>query len=72
MPTTITINDITGSTPCNIYLCDQLITTCIFVDTVSVFPYSFDVPSILDGQLSYNLKTIDSNGCEVINNLIVP
>lgn len=70
MPTNITINNITGASPFNIYLCDQILSTCIYVNTVSVFPYSFDVPIILDGQASYNLKTIDNNGCEIINNLI--
>lgn len=72
MPTTITINDITGTTPFDIYLCDDPLTTCIYVDTITGTTYSFDVPSIMDGQLSYNLKVVDDNDCVIINNLIVP
>ncbi len=71
MPTEIIINDISGATPFDLYLCDDPLTTCIYVDTVSSFPYSFNVPNIMDDQLSYNLKVIDNNGCELINNLIV-
>ena len=70
MPTTITINGVTGATPFDVYLCDDSLTTCVYVNTITGGTYSFDVPTILDGQASYNLKTIDNNGCEVINNLI--
>ena len=59
MPTNITINNITGTTPFDIYICDDPITTCVYVDTITTLPYMFSVPIILDGQLSYNLKVID-------------
>jgi hypothetical protein len=71
MPTTITINDVTGLTPFDIYLCDNPLTTCVYVDTYSGGTYSFDVPLIIDGQLSYNIKVVDSNNCEIISNLVV-
>jgi hypothetical protein len=71
MPTTITINDVTGLTPFDIYLCDDPLTTCVYVDTYSGGTYSFDVPLIIDGQLSYNIKVVDSNNCEIISNLVV-
>jgi hypothetical protein len=41
------------------------------VDTITGGTYSFDVPLILDGQLSYNLKVVDDNDCEIISNLVV-
>jgi hypothetical protein len=63
MPTQITINGITGATPFNTYLCDNPITTCVYINTISSFPYEFQIPSILDGQNDYNLKVIDNNGC---------
>jgi hypothetical protein len=69
MPTNITINDITGTTPFDIYICDDPITTCVYIDTINTLPYTFVVPSILDGQLSYNLKVIDELNCTVIQNL---
>jgi hypothetical protein len=52
MPTNITINNITGSSPFD-------------VDTVSTLPYSFDVPIILEGLMSYSLKIVDDNNCSI-------
>jgi len=71
MPTEIIINNITGATPFDIYLCDDSLTTCVYINTVDTFPHTFNVPTIMDNQLSYNLKVIDNNGCEIINNLVV-
>lgn len=69
MPTDITISGITGSTPFKIYVCDDPITTCVYINTITTTPYVFEIPSVLDGQPSYNLKVIDNNGCIVIENL---
>lgn len=66
MPTTITINGISGTSPFDIYLCDNPVTTCIYINTISSTPYSFDVPIILDGQDDFNIKVIDNNDCETI------
>lgn len=65
MPTNITINDITGTTPFDIYICNSGLTTCIYVDTINntSFPYDFQIPSIIEGQLSYKLKVVDDDGC---------
>jgi len=63
MPTQITINNITGASPFNIYICDNPITICIYEDTITSFPYSFNVPSIISEQSSVSLKVIDNNGC---------
>ena len=71
MPTTITINDVTGATPFDIYLCDDPLTTCVYVDTYSGGTYSFDVPLIMDDQLSFNIKVVDDNNGEIISNLVV-
>jgi len=72
MPLTITINTLNGTSPFDVYLCDDPITTCIYIDTISSAPYQFDVPPILQNLGSYNLKIVDENGCEVIINLISP
>jgi len=69
MPTTVTINDVTGSTPVYVYLCDDPITTCIYIDEVNSFPYVFDVPVPTDSLSSYNVKIVDSNGCIKIQTL---
>ena len=71
MPTEVTITSVSGATPFDVYICDDPITTCIYVDTITVayLPYVFNVPSLLDGQTSYNLKVVDNNGCTVESNL---
>jgi hypothetical protein len=63
MPKIITINDITGSTPFNVFLCDNPVTVCVYVDTISTLPYSFQIPTILENQDDFNLKVEDNNGC---------
>ena len=65
MPTKITINDITGETPYDIYVCNNPITTCIYVDTIesTSLPYEFDVPCVMDSMVTFTLKTIDNVGC---------
>ena len=68
MPTTVTVG-ITASTPVYVYLCDNPITTCVYVGVTSTTPYSFDIPSILEGQTSYNVKLIDSNSCTKIETI---
>ena len=69
MPTQITISSITGATPYDIYLCDNPLTTCIWIDTIisSQLPYIFDVPSIMESQTSFNIKVVDNNNCTVID-----
>jgi len=73
MPTNIHINNITGATPFNIYLCFPSNTSCIYIDTIplSSLPYDFLVPSILEGELSYSLKVIDNNDCTSILNILI-
>jgi hypothetical protein len=73
MPTNIHINNITGATPFNIYLCYPSNTSCIYINTIpsSSLPYDFQVPSILEGELSYNLKVIDNNDCTSILNILI-
>lgn len=69
MSTNITINNITGASPFDIYLCDDPITICVYIDTINSVPYSFVIPSVMGSQLSFNLKVIDNNSCEVITYL---
>lgn len=69
MPKIVTINDITGTTPYNLYLCDNPVTLCVYIDTISTLPYSFEIPSLLTSQDDYTLKVEDNNGC--INQSII-
>jgi hypothetical protein len=68
MPTNININIIAGQPPFNIYLCDSP-TNCIYIDTITIFPYEFQIPVVIEGQNDYTLKVIDNNGCQSFKNL---
>ena len=73
MPTNININNISGATPFNLYLCDENIVTCIYINTIpsSSLPYEFQIPTIMEGQVSFNLKVVDNNGCVSISNILI-
>jgi hypothetical protein len=69
MPVAITINDVSGTSPFNIYVCDNPITTCIYINTITSSPYEFEIPKIFVKLPSVNLKIVDNNGCETATNL---
>lgn len=69
MPIEITISSISGTSPFDVYICDDPITTCVYVNTITSAPYAFNVPSILDGQSSFFIRVVDDNGCTVEENL---
>ena len=64
----ITINEITGSSPYNIYLCNDPVTFCSYIDTISgsSLPYTFDVPFYLEGLVDFNLKIVTNDGCQIL------
>ena len=66
MPNTIQINSLSGTSPFDIYVCDQTITYCFFVSAITSSPYVFDVPPPLDQSTPIILKVVDSNNCERI------
>lgn len=69
MPVAITINDVSGTSPFNVYVCDDPITTCVYIKTITSAPYEFEIPKIFIKLPSVNLKIIDDNGCETSTNL---
>jgi hypothetical protein len=69
MPTVVTINDVSGTTPYDVYICDYPPTQCIYVDRISSAPYVFEVPTLMLSFPEFTLKIIDSSGCEVTTNL---
>lgn len=73
MPIEITISDITGTTPFDVYVCDTGNTTCIYVNTINSgdLPYVFRVPLIFQNLPGYNLKVIDDIDCIINYELIV-
>jgi hypothetical protein len=60
-----TINNITGQTPFDIYVCQPNGDFCFYINTItnSELPYVFDIPEPYNLGSSYMLKAIDFNNC---------
>lgn len=65
MSLVVNINNITGSSPYDIYICQENGTGCFYIETISSVPYQFIIPPPYDTALSYMLKIIDNNGCVI-------
>lgn len=66
MAVQITINSLTGTSPYDVYVCDSLVSNCVYITTISSPPYVFDVPAPLDSQSELCVKVVDNNGCDII------
>jgi hypothetical protein len=66
MPTNIVISGVTGQSPFNVYVCDDLLTNCSWVSTFTSIPFSFELPMLYLGETNFAVKLIDFNGCSVI------
>jgi hypothetical protein len=58
----VTITSVTANTPVEIFYCDSTSGSCVYVSTVSVFPYTFDVPAPYN-ETDFVIKIEDVNGC---------
>ena len=58
----VTITSVTANTPVEIYYCDSTSGSCVYVSTVSVFPYTFDVPAPYS-ETSFVIKIVDTQSC---------
>jgi hypothetical protein len=65
MAVQVTINDITGSTPYQVYICQTGNTGCFYISEINDgdLPYVFDIPAPYNNAESYLLKIIDNFGC---------
>lgn len=65
MAVQVTINDISGQTPYDIYVCQVDGSGCFYISTItdSSFPYVFDIPVPYDTSANYMIKAIDANNC---------
>lgn len=72
MPTIITINNITGSSPYYVYLCNSDQSTCIYISGITSgdLPFYFEPPPILSANDQYIVRVLDSNPCEIISNIL--
>ena len=59
----VTISSVTANTPVDIYYCDSMSASCVYVATVSTFPYTFDVPDPYDYG-DFIIKIVDTQNCE--------
>ena len=65
----VTITSVTANTPVEIYYCDSFSANCVYVSTVSVFPYTFNVP-LPYAENNIVIKIEDTNGC--IDGEVIP
>lgn len=73
MPTDITINNISGSTPFDVYVCDTGYTSCIYVSTITSgeLPYTFEIPPVYSSLTDFIVKVVDDNNCVVTDTVTV-
>jgi hypothetical protein len=73
MPTDITINNISGQTPFDVYVCDTGYTTCIYVSTIASgdLPYVFEIPPVYSSLTEFIVKVVDDNNCVVTDTVNV-
>ena len=60
----VTISSVTANTPVDIYYCDSMSASCVYVATVSTFPYTFDVVDPYDNG-DFLIKIVDTQSCEI-------
>lgn len=63
MSLTVSISNITGQSPYDIYICQSAGTNCFYMTRTSTVPYSFIIPPPYDQSTSYMLKIIDAQNC---------
>jgi hypothetical protein len=65
MEVQVTINDISGQTPYDIYVCQVDGSGCFYISTItdSSFPYVFEIPAPYNSSPNYLIKVIDANDC---------
>jgi hypothetical protein len=73
MPIDITINDISGQTPFDVYVCNIGQTYCVYSATITSgdLPYTFEVPIPFLNSEGVNLRIIDDNDCQINEILII-
>lgn len=65
MTTEVTINNIVGQSPYDVYICQEDGTGCFYISTISSTPYNFQIPEPFNNLNVYMLKVIDDKGCVI-------
>jgi hypothetical protein len=63
--TEVTITNITGQSPYDIYICQSNGSGCFYISTITSTSYVFNIPPPSDTYTSYMLKLIDNRGCVI-------
>ena len=73
MPTSITINNVTGSSPYDVYLSPIDETSYFYMTQIQNvdLPYTFVVPSKIQNYNEYCLRIEDADGCIITNCITV-
>jgi len=69
MPTSITINNITGASPYDLYLSQVDESSFYYIEQIESvdLPHTFIVPALLQNSNQYCLRVEDSEGCIITN-----
>jgi hypothetical protein len=69
MPVSVTVSNVVGSPPYEIYLCISGSNVCYYIDFIQTaqIPYNFVVPTPLQSFQSFCLRVVDNDGCEINN-----
>lgn len=70
MPEQVIINSVSCNLPANIYYCDSMSASCVYVATVSVFPYTFTVPPPYSDTI-FTVKIVDTLSCTLYKEIVV-
>lgn len=67
MEVQVTINNITGQTPFDIYVCQVDGSGCFYISTITnaSFPFTFEIPAPYNSSPNYLIKAIDANNCVI-------
>lgn len=67
----VQINDITGQTPFDVYICQSGGTGCFYITRITEPPYTFTIPYPYNVSTAYMLKIIDANNCIISGETVV-
>ncbi len=69
MPSLVTVSNITGTTPYEIYISISGSSSYYYIDYIdsSQLPYNFNIPIPIQDMIGYCLKVVDNDGCIITN-----
>lgn len=67
----IDINNVSGISPHNVFICQEE-KSCYYIGQIFSVPYKFEIPKIINNSGNLYLKIIDSEGCEGLRPILIP